>query len=116
MTDFAAARRIMVDSQVRTNDVTDLRIIAIMLELSRERFVPEAQTNLAYIDGEIPLVGSAAGRRMLKPMVLARMVQVAAVRATDHVLDVGCATGYSAALLGRLVGSVVALEEDAALA
>jgi protein-L-isoaspartate(D-aspartate) O-methyltransferase len=118
MTDFAAARRSMVDGQVRTSNVTDLRIIAAMLELPRERFVAERDAALAYADRDLPLraIGAEPGRCLLKPMVVAKMVQAAEVRATDHVLDVGCATGYSAALLARLVGSVVALEEDAALA
>jgi protein-L-isoaspartate(D-aspartate) O-methyltransferase len=119
MIDFAAARRMMVDGQVRTSDVTDLRIIAAMLELPRERFVPEASVDLAYLDLDVPVAGATDGervRRLLKPMVLAKMVQAAAVKADDHVLDVGCATGYSSALLGRLARSVVALEEDPALA
>jgi protein-L-isoaspartate(D-aspartate) O-methyltransferase len=113
MIDFAAARRMMVDGQVRTSDVTDLRIIAAMLELPRERFVGESNADLAYLDLDVA-VGS--GRRLLKPMVLAKMVQAAAVKADDRVLDVGCATGYSSALLARLAHSVVALEEDTALA
>src|SRR5712692_3535106 len=115
MIDFAAARRMMVDSQVRTSDVTDLRIIAAMLELARERFVPASSANLAYLDRDLPVsqaTGGEAGRRLLKPMVLAKMLQAAAVKTDDHVLDVGCATGYSSAVLARLAGSVVALEED----
>jgi protein-L-isoaspartate(D-aspartate) O-methyltransferase len=112
MIDFAAARRMMVDGQVRTSDVTDLRIIAAMLELPRERFVPESNVDLAYLDLDVA-VGS--GRRLLKPMVLAKMVQAAAVKADDRVLDVGCATGYSSALLARLAHSAIALDEDAAL-
>jgi protein-L-isoaspartate(D-aspartate) O-methyltransferase len=119
MTDFAAARRMMVDGQVRTSDVTDLRIIAAMLELPRERFVPESKADLAYLDSDIAVKEASGGtpaRRLLKPMVLAKMVQAAEVDPSDHVLDVGCATGYSAALLSRLAPSVVALEEDEALA
>jgi protein-L-isoaspartate(D-aspartate) O-methyltransferase len=119
MMDFAAARRMMVDGQVRTSDVTDLRIIAAMLELQRERFVPETQAGLAYLDLDVPVGRAAPGepaRRLLKPMVLAKMVQAAAVKASDHVLDVGCATGYSSALLARLAHDVVALEQDSALA
>ena len=119
MTDFAAARRMMVDSQVRTSDVTDLGIIAAMLELPRERFVPEDKADLAYLDLDIPVTPASAGkpaRRLLKPMVLAKMVQAAEIAAGDHVLDVGCATGYSSALLAHLAQSVVALEEDDALA
>lgn len=119
MTDFAAARRMMVDGQVRTSDVTDLRIIAAMLELARERFVPDSKAALAYLDFDVPVTEQAPGqapRRLLKPMVLAKMIQAAAVGASDHVLDVGCATGYSSALLARLARSVVALEEDEVLA
>ena len=117
MTDFAAARRMMVDGQVRTADVTDLRLLAAMLELPRERFFPDDKASLAYLDLDAPV--SAPGqpvRRLLKPMVLAKLIQAAGIAATDHVLDVGCATGYSTALLTHLAGSVVGLEEDAALA
>lgn len=117
MIDFAAARRMMVDGQVRTSDVTDLRIITAMMELPRERFVPETSSDLAYLDLDASVAaGGEPARRLLKPMVLAKMVQAAAVKPDDHILDVGCATGYSSALLGRLARSVIALEEDAELA
>jgi protein-L-isoaspartate(D-aspartate) O-methyltransferase len=117
MTDFAAARRMMVDGQVRTADVTDPRLIAAMLELPRERFVPEDKVSLAYLDLDATV--SEPGlpvRRLLKPMVLGKLVQVAEVAATDRVLDIGCATGYSTALLSRLAASVVGVEEDEILA
>ena len=117
MTDFAAARRMMVDGQVRTADVTDLRLLAAMLELPRERFFPDDKASLAYLDLDASV--SAPGqpvRRLLKPMVLAKLIQAAGIAATDHVLDVGCASGYSTALLTHLAGSVVGLEEDTALA
>jgi protein-L-isoaspartate(D-aspartate) O-methyltransferase len=113
MTDYAAARRHMVDGQVRTTNVTDLRIISAMLEVPRERFVPPASVSLAYLDLDVP-VGES--RRLLKPMVQAKLIQAAELQATDRVLDVGCATGYSAALLGRIASQVVALEQDAGLA
>jgi protein-L-isoaspartate(D-aspartate) O-methyltransferase len=119
MTDFAAARRMMVDGQVRTSDVTDLRIVAAMLELPRERFVPEARADLAYLDLDLVVKEGSSGapaRRLLKPMVLAKMVQAAEIGASDHVLDLGCATGYSSALISRLAASVSALEEDEGLA
>ena len=118
MTDFAAARRMMVDSQVRTSDVTDPRIIAAMLELPRERFVLQTKADLAYLDFDVPVTHAQDGkpaRRLLKPMVLAKLVQAAALRASDHVLDVGCSSGYSSALLARLAHSVTALEEEEAL-
>ena len=117
MIDFAAQRRMMVDGQVRTADVTDLRLLAAMLELPRERFFPDEKASLAYLDLDAPV--SAPGqpvRRLLKPMVLAKLIQAAGIAASDHVLDVGCASGYSTALLTHLAGSVVGLEEDEALA
>jgi protein-L-isoaspartate(D-aspartate) O-methyltransferase len=117
MIDFAAARRMMVDGQVRTADVTDPRLLAAMLELPRERFFPEEKASLAYLDIDVPVneVGQPA-RRLLKPMVLAKLIQAAGINATDRVLDVGCATGYSTALLAQLAASVIGLEEDPALA
>jgi protein-L-isoaspartate(D-aspartate) O-methyltransferase len=113
MFDTAAARRMMVDCQVRTADVTNPDLIAAMLDVPRELFVPSAQAKLAYLDSDIAIGG---GRVLLKPMVLAKMIQAAELDATDHVLDVACGTGYSSAILSRLAGSVVALEEDATLA
>lgn len=114
MTDFATARRHMVDGQVRTADVTDLRIISAMMDIPRERFVPPASAGLAYLDLDLP-VGDGS-RRLLKPMVFAKLTQAADIASSDRVLDVGCATGYGAAVLGRLAGQVTALEQDAGLA
>jgi len=116
MTDFAAARRNMVDGQVRTADVTDLRIIAAMQAIPRERFLEPAMAGLAYLDLDVPVgEGGRGGRRMIKPMVLARLIQAVDLSPTDHVLDLGCATGYAAAVLAQVAGNVVALEEDEAL-
>ena len=116
MTDFAAARRHMVDSQVRPSDVTDLRIITAMQDVARERFLPERDAALAYLDLDAPVGAGSRSRRMLKPMVLAKLLQAAELRPTDRVLDVGSLTGYGAAIIARLAGSVVALEEDTTLA
>jgi protein-L-isoaspartate(D-aspartate) O-methyltransferase len=119
MIDFVAARRIMVDSQVRTSDVTDVRLIAAMLALPRERFLPAEQADLAYLDFDIPAAAAEAGkppRRLLKPMVLAKLLQAAEIAGGDRVLDVGCATGYVSAVLARLAHAVVGLEQDAGLA
>ena len=112
MFDTATARRNMVDGQVRTADVTNPDLIAAMLALPREQFVPSSLTEQAYVDSDLPI---AAGRALLKPMVFAKLLQAADVREGDHVLDVACGTGYSSAVLARLVNSVVALEEDQAL-
>jgi protein-L-isoaspartate(D-aspartate) O-methyltransferase len=116
MTDFAAARRNMVDGQVRTSDVTDLRIIAAMLEVPREQFVAPALAGLAYLDLDVSVGAGASSRRLIKPMVLAKLIQAADLKSTDRVLDVGCATGYGAAVLARIAGEVLAVEQDAALA
>jgi len=119
MTDFVAARRMMVDGQVRTSDVTDLRLIAAMLDLPRERFVPEGKAGLASVDLDVPVLAAEMGataRRLLTPMVLAKLIQAAEIGDDDHVLDVGCATGYSSAVLARLARSVIALEQDPSLA
>jgi len=117
MTDFAAARQFMVQGQVRVNDVTDPRLTAAMLEVPRERFVPSALVDLAYLDRDLPVVEARGAERfLLKPLVLAKLLQIAAIEPTDCVLDVGCATGYGAALLAHLASSVVALEEHPDLA
>ena len=119
MIDFAAARRMMVDGQVRTSDVTDLRLISVMQEIPRELFLPESKAALAYLDLDVPVTeagNDTPSRSLLKPMVLAKLLQAADIRAGDHVLDAGCATGYAAAILARLARSVVALEQDPSLA
>ena len=113
MFDTVTARRLMVDGQVRTADVTNLDLLAAMLTLPRERFVPQALAEQAYRDGDIAL---GDDRVLLKPMVLAKLIQAMAVQSSDHVLDVGCGTGYSSAVLGQLASSVMALEQDEALA
>jgi protein-L-isoaspartate(D-aspartate) O-methyltransferase len=105
------ARRMMVDGQVRIADVTNLDLLDAMLEVPRELFVPAA--GQAYVDSVISI---GEGRSLLKPMVLAKLIQASQLGPGDHVLDVGCGTGYSSAVLARLAGSVVALEENAALA
>jgi protein-L-isoaspartate(D-aspartate) O-methyltransferase len=110
MIDYATARRHMVDGQVHTADVTDLRILFAMQEVPRERFVPPQSASLAYLDLDLPI--GSSGRRLLKPMVLSKLLQAADIASTDRVLDVGCATGYAAALLGRMAEAVIALEED----
>jgi protein-L-isoaspartate(D-aspartate) O-methyltransferase len=119
MTDFATARRMMVEGQLRPNDVTDPRILGAMLEIPRERFLPPAKAPLAYLDYDIPVLEGPDGharRRMIKPMLLGKMIQIAGLRDGDSVLDIGCGTGYSSAVLAQLARNVVALEEDPTLA
>ncbi|WP_417689588.1 protein-L-isoaspartate O-methyltransferase family protein [Roseibium sp.] len=115
MTDFAQSRRKMVDNQLRTNDVTDHRILDAMEWVPREKFVPASKQAVAYIDEELPL-NTEGTRFLMKPHVFGKLVQLAAVRPDDVVLVVGTGSGYSAAVLSRLAASVVAVEEDAGLA
>ncbi|MGA0564086.1 protein-L-isoaspartate O-methyltransferase family protein [Ancylobacter sp. VNQ12] len=116
MINFAELRRAMVDAQVRANDVTDLRIVAAMLETPRERFVPAGLRNFAYIDDDLLVKDASPARYLMEPMVLAKLLQAAEIGPDALVLDVGAATGYSTAVLAKLAGQVVAVEEDAELA
>ena len=111
--DYAVARQHMIDSQVRTNKVTNPEVIAALASVPRERFVAEAYRKLAYSDRPIPI---GTGRRMPEPMGLARLLQSTQPRTGDSALVVGAGTGYSAAVISRLVGRAVALECDPALA
>ena len=110
--DTEDARNRMVDSQVRPNKVIDPRIIDAMRSLPRERFVPPNVAPLAYADDDVPLGG---GRYLMEPMVIARLVQTAAVRPSERALVVGAGSGYGAALLASLGAVVTALEQDPAL-
>jgi protein-L-isoaspartate(D-aspartate) O-methyltransferase len=119
MIDFDRLRQSMVDSQIRPNDVTDPRVIAAMLEVPRERFVPAARADLAYLDDDLPIQEAGAGRAaryLMEPMIMARLLQALELSGNELALDVGCATGYSSALLGKLARSVVALEAEPELA
>ena len=117
MSDFSTARQKMVDGQVRPSDVTDLRIIDAMIAVPRELFVPESRRALAYLDLNLEVGDSASPKRFLvKPAVIAKMLQAADIRSTDIVLVAGCATGYSAALAAKLAGRVIATEGDPSLA
>jgi protein-L-isoaspartate(D-aspartate) O-methyltransferase len=119
MIDFARRRLTMVETQIRPNEVTDPRLLAILRALPRERFVPDRLRPLAYIDEAVevfPAIDGAPARFILAPMVLARLVQLAAVEPHDTVLDVGCATGYSTAVLAGLGRTVLGLEPEPELA
>jgi protein-L-isoaspartate(D-aspartate) O-methyltransferase len=111
--DFAAARRNMVESQLRPNKVTNPAILEAFAAVPRETYVPAPLRGVAYVDEDIPLGG---GRFLMEPMILARLVQTAAPRPTDAALAVGAGVGYSVAILARLASRVVALESDPELA
>ncbi len=113
MTDFVLARRNMVEGQLRPNRVTSVPLLEAIGDLPRERFLPDALRAVAYADDDVPVGG---GRFLMEPMVLARMIQALQPSAGQGALVVASGCGYGAALLGRLVKSVVALEGDVSLA
>jgi protein-L-isoaspartate(D-aspartate) O-methyltransferase len=113
MADFDARRIVMVDTQVRPSDVTKFPIIAAMLEVPRERFVPDGQREAAYADENLPI---APGRVVLEPRTLAKLLDALDIAPDEMVLDVACGLGYSSAVLARLADAVIAVEEDAGLA
>src|SRR6266480_3811941 len=118
MTDFALARRNMIDSQLRPNRVTNSRLLAAIGELPRERFLPEAMRSVAYSDEDVPLGNGPLGngRYLMEPMVLARLIQTLQTVPDDRALVIASGRGYGAALLARLAASVVAVESDPLLA
>lgn len=111
MVDYELARRLMVDNQLRTHNVTDRRILGVMGQVPREIFVPEARKAVAYIDAIQPL-GETGVRFMAPPSLLAKLVQLAEVVAGDAALVIGAGTGYSVAVLAGLGANVQGLEEN----
>ena len=108
MSGFSTARQKMVAGQVRPSDVTDIRIIDAMLAVPREAFVPENKRALAYLDLDLEVGGGGAAKRcLIQPAVLAKMLQAAEIKSTDHVLVVGCASGYAAAVIAKFAGKVM---------
>ena len=113
MTDFAARRTMMVDTQVRPSDVTKYTIIDAMLSIPREAYVPSAKREAAYMGEHVTL---APGRVVLDPRTLAKLLDALDIQPTEAVLDLGCGFGYSAAVIARMAEAVVAVEEDATMA
>src|SRR5258706_692063 len=113
MFDSAVQRANMVATQLRTNDVSDARVRNAMLVIPRERFVPDAVKPLAYMEGCIALKNN---RVMIDARSFGKLLQLATILPDDVVLDLGCGTGYSSAVLSLIAGRVVALEEDPELA
>ena len=116
MMDFEKARQTMVDCQIRPNDVTNHDIIAAFMHVPRESFVSTAQKPLAYIDEDLPVNASGSTRYLMETMSMSKLIQLAEIDEDCIVLDIGCATGYSTAVLSMLCNSVVAVESDAELA
>jgi protein-L-isoaspartate(D-aspartate) O-methyltransferase len=113
MTDFAARRTMMVDTQVRPSDVTKFPIIDAMLSVPRELFVPREQAEAAYISENVPI---APGRVVLEPRTLGKLLDAINIEGNELVLDIGAGYGYSSALVARMAEAVIAVEEDETLA
>ncbi len=111
--DYAGARFNMVENQIRTNKVHDLQVAGAISSTPREAFLPKAMRGFAYVDEDVSIGG---GRYLIEPLVLARLLQAAAVQPTDVVLAIGDATGWASAVLAKLASTVVVLEADADLA
>ncbi len=109
MTDFSKRRIMMVDTQVRPSDVTKFPIIEAMLAVAREDFVPVAKREAAYVGENLDL---GQGRTLVEPRTLAKMLDVLAIGGDELVMDVGCALGYSTAVIARMAQAVVAVEQD----
>lgn len=117
--DFAAARQKMLDNQIRTVDVTSHSVLRAFLTVPRENFVPANLAPLAYIDDDLQVAPAAEGkppRYVMEPGPLAKLLQLASIDKADVVLEIGCGSGYVAALLSQLADSVVSIESDEALA
>lgn len=115
MTDFAALRRRMVDNQIRPSEVSDHAVIAAFLDVPREMFVAPAEVPFAYADRPLQMTEASPDRRMIEPVQQARLIQALPRGPKIKALAVACGSGYSVAILSKLVGSVVAMESDAAL-
>lgn len=113
MINFEQCRRNMVDCQLRPNGVTDERVLAAMGSIPREAFTAPNYQGIAYVDEDIPI---GDGRYLMEPMVLARMLQAAEIADDDVVLDIGCGSGYTAAVCARIAATVVAVESEPRIA
>jgi len=109
---FEAAREIMVDSQIRPNDVSDVDIVSAFLRTPREAFVPSSRKSVAYSELEIE---TSEGRALWTPRDTGKLIKLAGIKPSDIVLVIGAGAGYEAALIGHLAETVIALEEDHAL-
>lgn len=114
MQSFADLRRMMVDCQLRTYDITDRSVLAATDEVPREVFLPAASSHLAYLDQQVPLAGT--GRALMTPMVIARMIQTLAVQPGEAALEYGGATGYGAAIMAHMGAKASLWEPDSAAA
>jgi protein-L-isoaspartate(D-aspartate) O-methyltransferase len=112
MINFDVARQNMVENQLRPNGITDERVLTAMGCVARECFIQPSHQGIAYVDEDISL---GQGRYLMEPMVMARLLQAANIGPDDVILDIGCGSGYTAAVCANLGATVVALECDPTL-
>lgn len=113
MPDFAAARERMVERHIAGRGLTDPLLLAAFREVPRELFVAQADAASAYDDAPLPI---PAEQTISQPYIVALMIHLARVRPGDRVLEVGAGSGYAAAVLSRIAGTVLAVERHAELA
>lgn len=113
MSDRARERERMVETQIASRGIRDARVLDAMRAVLREAFVPEHLSDLAYEDGPLPI---GEGQTISQPYIVALMAEAAAIGPGDRVLEIGAGSGYGAAVLSRLAGSVHAIERHGALA
>jgi protein-L-isoaspartate(D-aspartate) O-methyltransferase len=113
MIDFASRRVTMVDTQVRPSDVTKFPIIAAMLAVRREIYMPDARREAAYVGEDVDL---GDGRVVLQARTLAKLLDALDLQPTELVLDLGCGYGYSSAVIAQLAEAVIAVEADETIA
>jgi len=107
MNNYTDRRTMMVDTQVRPSDVTKFPVIEAMLAVPREAYVPDPRRELAYLGENVDL---GAGRVMLEPRTMGKMLDALDIQPDETVLDLGCGLGYSTALIAHLAEAVVAVE------
>lgn len=111
--DYAKARELMVEQQIRPWDVLSPRVLEVLSTMPREHFMPAAHRSLAYADVALPL---GNGGFTLKPVIEGRALQALDVASHEDVLVIGAGSGFLAACFGRLAREVVAIEQDGGLA
>lgn len=109
MTDFAREREAMVERQLKRRRITDKRILDAFLAVPREDFVGEEYARLAYGDHPLPI---EAGQTISQPYIVALMIEAAAIRPSDTVLEVGAGSGYAAAVISRIACTVIGIERQ----
>jgi protein-L-isoaspartate(D-aspartate) O-methyltransferase len=109
MTNYAAEREAMVERQLRRRGITEAEILDAFRAVPREEFISEDYAHLAYGDHPLPI---EANQTISQPYIVALMVQAAAIKPGDKVLEVGAGSGYAAAVISRIAAKVIGIERQ----